>query len=93
MAYQESNSVEYTETRRPMRLAFGRQGIATNLDRLGFEVPEKIAAMAASSTAKLGTSGLSVDLYELDQAMNKFAIKPQERIRFKIELRNEGLLE
>jgi hypothetical protein len=93
MAYQESNSIEFSEPlKRPIRLGGNRAEICKSLDRLGFEVPATITAMAASSTAKLGSTGLSVDLNELDAAMKKFDLKTSDKIRFKIELEREGLL-
>jgi hypothetical protein len=71
----------------------GRQSLLEGLDRLGFEISPQMMEAAISRTAKLGDlMKKSVDVYTLDQAMDKFDIKSTERIAFKIALEREGLL-
>lgn len=93
MSHQESNWMEYSTPQKPtIPIRTGRQGIVKTLYHLGFAVPSEIVALAASSTAPLGSSGFSVDVYTLDQAMKKFEIKVSDRIMIKSELSRQGLL-
>ena len=91
--HQEVSMIEFSEPLKPsIRLRFDRKGIVETLDRLGFAVPSEITALAASSTAPLGSAGYSIKLSQLDQALKKFELKTHDRIGWKNELSRQGLL-
>ena len=87
----------YDEQQKPQTKPFpyafnNKEALVRALDVLGFAVPKELEALAASSTKPLGSSGHSITVYELDQALKKVNLSVQKRLELKAGLSREGIL-
>lgn len=69
-------------------------GMLRTLDRLGFEVPQKLMAAAEERRpdSSLGKFGFKLDVYDLDERFKLFDVGPSQRMAFKTALRHAGIL-
>ena len=68
-----------------------KAGLVRTLDALGFSMPQTINALAAAGEA-LGSTGLHVDVHQLDAALTKAGTRTEDRIRLKAAMIRERLL-